>query len=140
MGSTDVAIGMAAGQTWLRVPETFRIESTDGSPTASAPKTSSSTIIGRLGADGATYRALEFAARRRGAAMHERLTLTHMAVEAGAKTGLVASDEVTRAFLAAQGREADWRALAPDPAPPTSARCRSSPTSSYRPRGAAHGR
>ena len=47
--------------------------------------------------------------------MHERLTLTNMAVEAGAKTGLVASDETTRSYLAAQGRADDFRAVAPDP-------------------------
>jgi 3-isopropylmalate/(R)-2-methylmalate dehydratase large subunit len=116
MGSTDVAIGMAAGQTWLRVPETFRIEVDGRFPDGVGAKDLILTIIGRLGADGATYRALEFGGPAVAALpMHERLTLTNMAVEAGAKTGLVASDEVTRAFLAAQGREADWRALAPDP-------------------------
>ncbi len=47
--------------------------------------------------------------------MAGRLTLANMAVETGAKAGLIASDETTRAFLAAQGREADWRPLAADP-------------------------
>ncbi|NLG65689.1 MAG: 3-isopropylmalate dehydratase large subunit, partial [Actinobacteria bacterium] len=46
--------------------------------------------------------------------MHERLTLANMAVEAGAKTGLVASDEQTRAYLEARGRGDHWRAVAPD--------------------------
>jgi len=73
------------------------------------------TLIGRLGADGATYKALEFGGPTVDALpMHGRLTLANMAVEAGAKAGLVASDETTRAFLAAQGREADWHPLTPD--------------------------
>ena len=116
MGSTDVAIGMATGQTWLRVPETFRIEVGGRFPERVMAKDLILTIIGRLGADGATYKALEFGGPAIEALpMHERLTLTNMAVEAGAKTGLVGSDETTRSYLAAQGREGDWRPIAPDP-------------------------
>jgi 3-isopropylmalate/(R)-2-methylmalate dehydratase large subunit len=116
MGSTDVAIGMATGQTWLRVPETFRIEVGGRFPDGVMAKDLILTIIGRLGADGATYKALEFGGPAIEALpMHERFTLTNMAVEAGAKTGLVASDETTHSYLAAQGREAHWRAIGPDP-------------------------
>ncbi|MGD0997427.1 MAG: aconitase/3-isopropylmalate dehydratase large subunit family protein, partial [Thermoleophilia bacterium] len=116
MGSTDVAIGMATGQTWLRVPATLRIEVGGRFPDGVTAKDLILTIIGRLGADGATYEALEFGGPAVEALpMPERLTLTNMAVEAGAKAGLVASDEVTRSFLAAQGREADYRTVAPDP-------------------------
>ena len=115
MGSTDVAIGMATGKTWLRVPETFRIEIGGTLPAGVEAKDIILTLIGRLGADGATYKALEFGGPTVDALpMHGRLTLANMAVEAGAKAGLVASDEITRAFLVAQGREADWRQLAPD--------------------------
>ena len=74
------------------------------------------TLIGQLGADGATYKALEFGGPGIDALpMPGRLTLSNMAVEAGAKCGLMPSDEATRAFLAAQGREAAWRPLAADP-------------------------
>jgi 3-isopropylmalate/(R)-2-methylmalate dehydratase large subunit len=115
MGSTDVAVGMASGKTWLRVPETVRIEVEGAFVAGVHAKDLMLTIIGTLGADGATYEALEFAGSAVAALpAHERLTLANMAVEAGAKAGLVASDEITRAFLRAQGREADWRALAAD--------------------------
>jgi len=115
MGSTDVAVGMAGGQTWLRVPETFRIEVSGELRDGVEAKDLMLTLIGTLGADGATYKALEFG----GPGIDElpmpgRFTLSNMAVEAGAKAGLMPSDEVTREFLAGQGRESDWRPLAAD--------------------------
>jgi 3-isopropylmalate/(R)-2-methylmalate dehydratase large subunit len=116
MGSTDVAVGMASGKTWLRVPETVRVEVAGALAEGVAAKDLMLTIIGTLGADGATYQALEFGGPAIDAlGMAGRLTLANMAVEAGAKAGLIASDETTRAFLAGQGREADWRPLAADP-------------------------
>ena len=115
MGSTDVAVGMASGKTWLRVPETFRIEVDGELADGVEAKDLMLTLIGTLGADGATYKALEFGGPGIDALpMAGRLTLSNMAVEAGAKAGLIASDETTRAFLAEQGREEDWRPLAPD--------------------------
>ena len=116
MGSTDVAVGMATGSTWLRVPETIRVEVVGpGCADGVDAKDLMLTVIGTLGADGATYKALEFGGPGIEALpMAGRLTLSNMAVEAGAKAGLVASDETTRAFLAAQGREQHWRPLAPD--------------------------
>jgi 3-isopropylmalate/(R)-2-methylmalate dehydratase large subunit len=115
MGSTDVAVGMASGSTWLRVPETFRVELHGELPPAAMAKDFMLTLIGEIGADGATYKALEFGGPCVDALpVHERLTLANMAVEAGAKAGLVASDEHTRDYLAQQGRESDWRPLAAD--------------------------
>jgi 3-isopropylmalate/(R)-2-methylmalate dehydratase large subunit len=116
MGSTDVAVGMASGRTWLRVPETFRIEVEGTLPDGVEAKDLMLALIGDLGADGATYKALEFGGPGIVALpMHGRLTLSNMAVEAGAKAGLMPSDAATRAFLAEQGREAAWRPLAADP-------------------------
>jgi 3-isopropylmalate/(R)-2-methylmalate dehydratase large subunit len=115
MGSTDVAVGMVSGQTWLRVPESFRIEIDGALRDGVEAKDLILTLIGSLGADGATYKALEFGGPGIDALpMPGRLTLSNMAVEAGAKAGLMPSDETTREFLAGQGRADAWRPLAPD--------------------------
>ena len=115
MGSTDVAVGMASGKTWLRVPETVRIDISGAFAPGVSAKDLILTIIGFLGADGATYEALEFAGSAVAALpLYERLTLANMAVEAGAKAGLFPSDQITREFLRGQGREAGWRAVAAD--------------------------
>ena len=115
MGSTDVAVGMASGQTWLRVPETFRIEIAGELRDGVEAKDLMLTLIGALGADGATYKALEFGGPGIDALpMPGRFTLCNMAVEAGAKAGLMPSDDATREFLAGQRREEAWRPLAAD--------------------------
>lgn len=115
MGSTDVAMGMALGKTWFRVPETFQIKVTGQMPPGVFAKDLILHLIGLLGADGATYKALEFTGDTIDhMPMWERLTLANMAVEAGAKVGLIASDAVTQAYLRAQGRGEDFRPLAAD--------------------------
>jgi len=115
MGSTDIAIAMVSGQTWLRVPETFRIAIGGEFPGGVYPKDLILYLIGKIGADGATYKALEFG----GPAVTEmdvagRLTLANMAVEAGGKAGLFPSDEKTRQFLNSAGRPGDWSELRAD--------------------------
>ncbi|MGB9720535.1 MAG: 3-isopropylmalate dehydratase large subunit [bacterium] len=115
MGSTDVAIGMAMGKTWFKIPETFRIEVKGKFPSGVGAKDLILYLIGMIGADGATYKALEFGGEAIDSmSMESRFTLSNMAVEAGAKTGLIASDSVTKEYLKKQGRPGDWRALAPD--------------------------
>ena len=72
-------------------------------------------IIGTLGADGATYKALEFAGKGlANLTISDRFTVANMAVEAGAKVGLFPTDEITKKYLKAQGRLNDFQPLAPD--------------------------
>lgn len=116
MGSTDVAAAMALGENWFRVPESVRVEVTGRFPVAVYPKDLILWLAGRLGAEGATYQALEFGGPGMDAIdMSGRLTLCNMAVEVGAKAGLVASDRVTREFLVRMGRGDKWVPLQPDP-------------------------
>ena len=114
-GSTDVATAMASGQIWLRVPETIKIMISGEFPAGVYAKDLMLTIIGKIGADGATYKALEFT----GPAISslkttDRLTLSSLAVEAGAKAGLFSADEETKRFLTERGRAAGWRDIKPD--------------------------
>ncbi len=99
MGATDMAALMALGTTWLRVPETIRFEFT-GRP---GPFVTGKDLILRAlqetGVSGATYMAMEFGGEAvHGLNIDERMALCNLAVEGGAKTGLVESDEVTRAW------------------------------------------
>lgn len=115
MGSTDIAVAMISGKTWLRVPETFRIVVGGEFQVGVYPKDLILYLIGKIGADGATYKVLEFG----GQAISDmdvsgRLTLANMAVEAGGKAGLFASDEKTERFLSAVGRPGDWSELKAD--------------------------
>lgn len=115
MGSTDVAVGIALGKTWLRVPETIRIKIDGEFQKGVYAKDLILHIIGLIGADGADYKALEFCGSAIDSMqMTDRLTLSNMAVEAGAKTGLIRSDDITRKFLKEQGREKDYMRIYPD--------------------------
>ncbi|NIT03849.1 3-isopropylmalate dehydratase large subunit, partial [Candidatus Saccharibacteria bacterium] len=115
MGSTDVAIAMATGKTWLRVPLTFLINVEGKFPRGVSAKDLILYIIGVLRADGATYRALEFSGEAvEKMSISGRLTLCNMAVEAGAKAGIVASDGITRAYLKERGREKKYKEIKAD--------------------------
>ncbi len=115
MGSTDVGIGMAFGKTWFRVPETIKIYVTGEFQPGVFPKDLILHLIGLIGADGATYMALEFCGPAiNNLDMSGRFTLANMAVEAGAKVGLIASDETTHRYLDEMGRGDKWIPLTAD--------------------------
>ena len=116
MGSTDIAVAMALGKTWLKVPATFKIEVNGKFKEGICSKDLMLHLIGMIGADGATYKALEFCGDTiENMSMSERFTLANMAVEAGAKAGLFVADDKTREFLKSRGREDKYSILTPDP-------------------------
>lgn len=115
MGATDIAIAVKLRKTWLRVPETIKINLKGHAAVGVYAKDLILNVLSRLGTDGATYKSLEFA----GSAVDQlevygRLTLTNMAVEAGAKTGIVASDQRTKQYLTEFGREDRWKEIKAD--------------------------
>jgi 3-isopropylmalate/(R)-2-methylmalate dehydratase large subunit len=115
MGSSDVAVALALGKTWFRVPESFFIELRGAFLRGVYAKDLILYLIGQIGADGANYKALEFGGE--GLAhitMSQRFTIANMAVEAGAKVGLFPSDRITRDFLEEHGRRDKYEALSPD--------------------------
>ena len=115
MGSTDVAVAIALGKTWFRVPETIKVNIKGKFKKGVYAKDVILYIIGKIGADGATYKALEFTGPAvKAMSISERLTLCNMAVEAGAKTGVAASDEKTKSYLKADGRLKKYRKIESD--------------------------
>jgi 3-isopropylmalate/(R)-2-methylmalate dehydratase large subunit len=116
VGSTDAGVAIALGKIWLRVPETLRVIVEGKLPVGIYGKDIILHLIGKIGAAGATYKALEFLGDTiETLEMAGRMTIANMAVEAGAKVGLFPSDETTRSWLNRMGRSQDFRKLSPDP-------------------------
>jgi 3-isopropylmalate/(R)-2-methylmalate dehydratase large subunit len=115
MGSSDVAIAFALGKTWFRVPESIRIVLSGKLPLGVGAKDLILHLIGDIGADGATYKALEFdGGGVNNMSMSDRFTVANMVVEAGAKAGLFAADNTTRDYLRLQGRNDHYQPLSAD--------------------------
>ncbi len=115
MGSTDIAVSMAYGKTWFKVPKSFKIEVTGEFQENVCSKDLMLYLIGLIGADGATYRALEFCGDTiKNMSMSQRFTLANMAVEAGAKAGLFETDEKTLEFLKVRNRADKFKEIKMD--------------------------
>jgi 3-isopropylmalate/(R)-2-methylmalate dehydratase large subunit len=115
MGSSDVAVVFALGKTWFRVPESIKIILSGKFNRGVGAKDLVLHLIGDIGADGATYKALEFGGDGvKNLNMSDRLTVANMAVEAGAKVGLFPTDSTTRDYLRSQGRGDHYQPLSAD--------------------------
>ncbi|MDR2295903.1 MAG: 3-isopropylmalate dehydratase large subunit [Clostridiales Family XIII bacterium] len=102
IGSTDMAAGMATGKAWFKVPAAIRFELTGRPGKWVSGKDVILHIIGRIGVDGALYKSMEFMGPGlKHLSMDDRLTMANMAIEAGAKNGIFAVDEKTRAYMKA---------------------------------------
>ena len=115
VGSTDIAVVMALGKTWLKVPSTFKIVIDGEFQKGVYAKDLILHLIGLIGADGATYKALEFTGSAvKKMTMSERFTISNMAVEAGAKAGLFETDEKTYEYLKEHGRADKFKEIKAD--------------------------
>jgi methanogen homoaconitase large subunit len=114
VGATDMAEIFASGKLWFRVPESIRINAYGKPGKHVYAKDLTLNIIGTVGAAGATYKAVEFHGEAiTGLSMSGRMTLSNMAIEMGAKAGIVPPDKTTFDYL--EGRAAEtYEAVYPD--------------------------
>ncbi|MEG1623471.1 MAG: 3-isopropylmalate dehydratase large subunit [Raoultibacter sp.] len=100
VGSTDAAVGYATGRAWFKVPETLKIVVSGKLAPDVTGKDLILYLIAMIGVDGALYQVMEFSGSAVAAlTMEGRMTVANMAIEAGAKTGIIEVDEVTRAYM-----------------------------------------
>ena len=101
IGSTEAAAVMATGKIWLKVPEAIKVKVKGKFKPNVTPKDLVLAITGKLGVDGAIYKSLEFTGPTiQSMTVSGRMTLCNMAVEMGAKNGIVEPDQTTRNYLA----------------------------------------
>ena len=101
VGSTDMAAGMATGEAWFKVPSAIKFNLTGKLNKWVSGKDVILHIIGMIGVDGALYKSMEFVGEGVASlSMSDRLTMTNMAIEAGAKNGIFAVDDQTLAYVA----------------------------------------
>ena len=101
VGSTDMAVGMATGECWFKVPEAVKVVLKGKMKPWVSGKDVILHLIGEIGVDGALYQSLEFTGEGVSSiGMDGRLTIANMAIEAGAKNGIFPVDDICRAYLA----------------------------------------
>lgn len=115
VGSTDLAAGMISGKLWFKVPETFKFVCHGQLPNGVYSKDLILNLIGDVSADGATYMAAEYVGEAIDALSVEgRFTISNMAIEMGAKAGLMEADDKTAAWIAAHSPK-QFTPVAADP-------------------------
>ncbi len=107
VGATDMAGIVVTGETWIKVPETIRIDCTGALTAGVCAKDVMLAMCARLGMDGGDYQVVQYMGSMIASLpMPERMTLCNMAAELGAQTGIIAADDVTTAHIARVGGEA----------------------------------
>lgn len=100
VGSTDMAAGMATGETWFKVPEAIQIRLTGALQPMVSGKDVILHLIGLIGVDGALYQSLEYTGEGVASlSMDDRLCIANMSIEAGAKNGIFPVDEVAKKYM-----------------------------------------
>mgnify|MGYP002638934324 CR=1 FL=1 len=100
VGSTDMAAGMATGKAWFKVPSAIKFNLTGKLNKWVSGKDVILHIIGMIGVDGALYKSMEFSGEGlKNLSMEDRLCMANMAIEAGAKNGIFAVDDVTLDYI-----------------------------------------
>ena len=118
VGSTDLAAAMISGKGWFKVPETVRFVLEGRLEPWVSGKDLILRIIGNIGVSGAHYEMMEFTGPTiKKLSMASRLTMSNMAIEAGAKGGIFAFDEVTKEYLKGRARR-EYTAYQSDPDAP----------------------
>ncbi|MBR6984872.1 MAG: 3-isopropylmalate dehydratase large subunit [Ruminococcus sp.] len=104
VGSTDMACGMATGKAWFKVPSAIKVNLTGKLRRFVSGKDVILHLIGRIGVDGALYRSLEFTGEGLSSlTMADRLCIANMAIEAGAKNGIFAVDDINLDYIRTHG-------------------------------------
>lgn len=100
VGNTDAAFILGTGKIWEKIPESMKFTFHNEMPVYLTAKDLILQILGDIGTDGATYRAMEFDGEAISSlSMYERMTLTNMAIEAGGMNGIIAADKTTKKYL-----------------------------------------
>jgi 3-isopropylmalate/(R)-2-methylmalate dehydratase large subunit len=100
VGSTDLAAVMLTGELWFKVPQSMKFVINGKMPKWVSGKDLILNIIGRIGVDGALYKAMEFTGETISKLpMSDRLSMANMAIEAGAKNGIFAPDAITTQYV-----------------------------------------
>ena len=114
VGSTDMAAGMATGQAWFKVPEAIKFNLTGKLNENVTGKDVILHIIGMIGVDGALYKSMEFMGEGlKSLSMEDRLCISNMAIEAGAKNGIFMVDEITEDYMTGRA-QGEWKVFTPD--------------------------
>jgi len=115
VGNSDAAFVLGTGKTWLKVPPTMKFMFHGQIPPYLTAKDLILAVIGEIGVDGATYRAMYFGGDGvKSLSLEDRMTLTNMAIEAGGKSGICDVDEKTLEYVRARSNRPNWDVVTDD--------------------------